>query len=214
MKPLKKASKEFKLLQEYVKNTHGATHANYTLEIEEAFVVARDGEEARFKPFEAEPNRQLLWHGSRLSNYVGILSQGLRIAPPEAPVTGYMFDKGVYFADCVSKSANYCFSNRLAPQGVMLLCEVALGDQLELKQSSYYANTERVKAGKQSVKGLGRQAPDEAGAKEVPNGVKVPCGKIVKDDSDGRALAYNEFIVYDTSQIKMRYALKMKFGYN
>ena len=32
----------------------------------------------------------LLWHGSRLTNWVGILSQGLRIAPPEAPVTGYM----------------------------------------------------------------------------------------------------------------------------
>lgn len=28
--------------------------------------------------------------GSRTTNYVGILSQGLRIAPPEAPVTGYM----------------------------------------------------------------------------------------------------------------------------
>lgn len=35
-------------------------------------------------------DRQLLWHGSRLTNWVGILSQGLRIAPPEAPVTGYM----------------------------------------------------------------------------------------------------------------------------
>ena len=34
--------------------------------------------------------RMLLWHGSRLTNWVGILSQGLRIAPPEAPVTGYM----------------------------------------------------------------------------------------------------------------------------
>ena len=34
--------------------------------------------------------RKLLWHGSRLTNWVGILSQGLRIAPPEAPVTGYM----------------------------------------------------------------------------------------------------------------------------
>lgn len=32
----------------------------------------------------------LLWHGSRLTNWCGILSQGLRIAPPEAPVTGYM----------------------------------------------------------------------------------------------------------------------------
>ena len=32
----------------------------------------------------------LLWHGSRLTNMVGILSSGLRVAPPEAPVTGYM----------------------------------------------------------------------------------------------------------------------------
>jgi poly [ADP-ribose] polymerase len=54
----------------------------------------------------------LLWHGSRLTNFVGILSQGLRIAPPEAPVTGYMFGKGVYFADMVTKSANYCFSSK------------------------------------------------------------------------------------------------------
>lgn len=61
--------------------------------------------------------------------------------------------------------------------------------------------------------GLGRQAPDDAGAQVVPNGVKVPCGKIIKDDSDGRALAYNEYIVYDTAQIKMRYVLKMKFGH-
>ena len=56
------------------------------------------------------------------------LSQGLRIAPPEAPVTGYMFGKGVYFADMVSKSANYCSTSRSDNEGLMLLCEVALGD--------------------------------------------------------------------------------------
>lgn len=37
--------------------------------------------------------RWLLWHGSRLTNWMGILGQGLRIAPPEAPVTGYMVSK-------------------------------------------------------------------------------------------------------------------------
>lgn len=49
---------------------------------------------------------------------------GLRIAPPEAPVTGYMFGKGVYFADMFSKSANYCYSTRASRDGVLLLCEV------------------------------------------------------------------------------------------
>ncbi len=52
----------------------------------------------------------MLFHGSRLSNWAGILGQGLRIAPPEAPPTGYMFGKGVYFADMASKSANYCWA--------------------------------------------------------------------------------------------------------
>lgn len=44
----------------------------------------RHGDKERFK-FDIG-NRYLLWHGSRNSNYIGILSQGLRIAPPEAPV--------------------------------------------------------------------------------------------------------------------------------
>lgn len=60
----------------------------------------------------------------------GILFQnktpGLRIAPPEAPVTGYMFGKGVYFADMFSKSANYCCASQQASSGVLLLCEVVL----------------------------------------------------------------------------------------
>lgn len=60
-------------------------------------------------------NRQLLFHGSRLSNWAGILGSGLRIAPPEAPATGYMFGKGVYFADMSSKSANYCFATKEHP---------------------------------------------------------------------------------------------------
>ena len=72
-------------------------------------------------------NKMLLWHGSRLTNFVGILSQGLRIAPPEAPVTGYMFGKGVYFADMSSKSANYCFTNKENNTGILILCEVAIG---------------------------------------------------------------------------------------
>ena len=42
--------------------------------------------------------------------------------------TGYMFGKGVYFADMVSKSANYCRTSKSDPMGLMMLCEVALGN--------------------------------------------------------------------------------------
>ena len=43
-------------------------------------------------------------------------------------MTGYMFGKGIYFADMVTKSANYCWTSRSNNTGLMLLCEVALGD--------------------------------------------------------------------------------------
>lgn len=94
IQPLEKGSKEYELLCKYVENTHAPTHTSYTLEVEEIFKVARKGEDRRYKPFKKMHNRQLLWHGSRLTNFVGILSHGLKIAPPEAPCTGYMFGKG------------------------------------------------------------------------------------------------------------------------
>ena len=53
-------------------------------------------------------NNWLLWHGSGLPNFVGILSQGMRIAPPEAPVSGYAFGKGIYMADYAGLSIGYC----------------------------------------------------------------------------------------------------------
>jgi poly [ADP-ribose] polymerase len=39
-----------------------------------------------------------------------------------------MFGKGIYFADMVSKSANYCHTSKDNPTGLLLLCEVALGN--------------------------------------------------------------------------------------
>lgn len=44
------------------------------------------------------------------------------------PQTGYMFGKGIYFADMVSKSANYCHTSQGDPIGLILLGEVALGN--------------------------------------------------------------------------------------
>lgn len=106
-----KYTPEFKNLEAYVKKTQGKTH-HMNLKVEEIFRVTRSVEEEHWQNAGwdklASDNRHLLWHGSRTTNFAGILSQGLRIAPPEAPVNGYMFGKGIYLADIVSKSANYC----------------------------------------------------------------------------------------------------------
>ncbi|KAM0731843.1 Poly [ADP-ribose] polymerase [Formica fusca] len=207
---LDKTGEEFKMIEKYVQNTHAATHTQYKLEIEEVFVVKRHGEEQRFKPFKKLPNRKLLWHGSRTTNFAGILSQGLRIAPPEAPVTGYMFGKGIYFADMVSKSANYCCTHSQNPTGLLMLCEVALGNMYERYKADYI---EKLPKGKHSTVGRGQTEPDskdvyKLDGVEVPYGVGVPATHNKKSD-----LLYNEYIVYDVAQVKVRYLIRMNFKY-
>ncbi|CAO2162429.1 unnamed protein product [Urochloa humidicola] len=209
--PLEADSEEYSMIKTYLMNTHAKTHSGYTVDIVQAFKVCRHGETERFRKFARTGNRMLLWHGSRLSNWAGILSQGLRIAPPEAPVTGYMFGKGVYFADMFSKSANYCYASETSRSGVLLLCEVALGDMNELLTADYDANN--LPKGKLSTKGVGQTAPDLSDSKTTEDGVVVPLGKPKQEPSKRGSLLYNEYIVYNVDQIRMRYVLHVSFNF-
>ncbi|XP_035550505.1 poly [ADP-ribose] polymerase 1 isoform X2 [Juglans regia] len=207
--PLPHDSEDYRLIEKYLLTTHAPTHKDWTLELEEVFSLERKGEYDKFAPYrERLKNRMLLWHGSRLTNFVGILSQGLRIAPPEAPATGYMFGKGVYFADLVSKSAQYCYTDKKNPVGLMLLSEVALGEVYELKKAKYM---EKPPEGKHSTKGLGKNIPLESEYARWRDGIVVPCGKPVPSKLKASELMYNEYIVYDTAQVKMQFLLKVKF---
>ncbi|KAG8099933.1 hypothetical protein GUJ93_ZPchr0013g36640 [Zizania palustris] len=207
--PLAHDSEDYKLVEKYLLNTHAPTHKDWSLELEEVFLLDRDGEFNKYSRYKNNlHNKMLLWHGSRLTNFVGILSQGLRIAPPEAPVTGYMFGKGLYFADLVSKSAQYCYVDRKNPVGLMLLSEVALGDMYELKKAT---SMDKPPRGKHSTKGLGKTVPLESEFVNWRDDVVVPCGKPVPSSIKASELLYNEYIVYNTSQVKMQYLLKVRF---
>ncbi|KAK4338120.1 hypothetical protein RND71_042607 [Anisodus tanguticus] len=248
-------------IKNYMKNTHAKTHSGYAVDVVQIFRASRDGETERYQKFSDTSNRMLLWHGSRLTNWAGILSQGLRIAPPEAPSTGYMFGKGVYFADMFSKSANYCYA---AKDGVLLLCEVALGDMNELLSANcnadklplgklrfhsshtYYVIAQMVnsKCNKKekkrtvvcryretclelekndsweyhdswycSTKGVGATAPDFEKAQILEDGVIVPLGNPKEQPKHKGSLLYNEYIVYNVEQIRMRYVIQVEFNY-
>ncbi|CBI36874.3 unnamed protein product, partial [Vitis vinifera] len=211
MIPLEVNSEEFSMIAKYMENTHAETHSNYTVDIVQIFRVSREGEVERFRKFSSTKNRMLLWHGSRLTNWTGILSQGLRIAPPEAPATGYMFGKGVYFADMFSKSANYSYPSCAMTTGVLVLCEVALGDMAELLTAN--CNADKLPEGKLSTKGIGATAPDPSEAQAFENGIVVPLGKPkLRSDPKG-GLLYNEYIVYNVDQIRMRYVVQVTFNF-
>jgi len=103
LSPVDPQSDEFQELEQYLRKTRGSTHAIKYIKVEAIFRVERNGEFERFeKKYEKlQADRRLLWHGSRTTNFGGILSQGLRIAPPEAPVSGYVSPDSVVQAACI-----------------------------------------------------------------------------------------------------------------
>ncbi|KAG5455232.1 Poly [ADP-ribose] polymerase 1 [Clonorchis sinensis] len=210
LKLLDPSEEEYKRIAEYIQLTHGATHRHFSLQLEAVFDVERPEEKAHFDNYKpAQHNKQLLWHGSRRTNWVGILSQGLRIAPPEAPVTGYMFGKGIYFADVVSKAANYCFTNQSQPYGIMLLCEVILGDM----DKCIHANGDPLPSQYHSRMGVGSVTPDPKSHYTNPEGVVYPIGVPIDSGVKNGSLIYNEYIVYDVAQVKQKYLVRVKFTY-
>lgn len=215
--PLDQKSSEYQALKKYLINTAGHTH-NVRYRLQDIFRIERTGEADRFHKSKfssmKDKNRRLLWHGSRTTNFGGILSQGLRIAPPEAPVNGYAFGKGVYLADISTKSANYCVSSSSGNHGLLLLCEAELGNPMyELLSGDSMAQEGAEKAGAIATYGIGRTTPEgwvDAGdviSKDL-EGVQMPDpskGPTDQKHHPSAYLQYNEYICYHVAQIRLKY---------
>ncbi|KAM0283769.1 hypothetical protein ACHAQH_002359 [Verticillium albo-atrum] len=222
MTALPPKSSEFQQLSDYLTETRGDTHYIKYKKVEQVFRIERQGELDRFNKLDLSKtgsDRRLLWHGSRTTNFGGILSQGLRIAPPEAPATGYMFGKGIYLADMSSKSANYCCHHQSDNTALLLLCEAELGNPMqELTNASYHAGADAKKQGLLSTWGQGTTGPlrwkDAGEVHSSLQGIKMPdlSEKPGKTDVENAYLQYNEFITYDVSQVRLRYLLRVKIG--
>ncbi|KAI9149511.1 Poly [ADP-ribose] polymerase [Paramyrothecium foliicola] len=216
MTVLDSKSKEFSMLSDYLNESRGQTH-HVSYDIQQIFRIERDGEKARFdnSPFASiASDRRLLWHGSRATNFGGILSQGLRIAPPEAC---YMFGKGIYLADMSSKSAGYCCSYDSSGHALLLLCEAELGDPIQkLTNSSYTAGESAYKQNMWSTWGQGGTGPSkwiDAGAVHKSlKGIKMPDAKVPPGPTKipNTCLYYNEYICYDVAQVRLRYLFRVK----
>jgi len=166
IEPLDHRCNEYKGLEKYLISTSGKTHEHIRYRLQDIFRVKRAGEDDRFAKGEhikrPDSCRRLLWHGSRTTNFGGILSQGLRIAPPEAPVNGYMFGKGIYLADVSTKSANYCMTSASGGTGLLLLCEVELGNPMyELLNADSSAGQKCLEQGSIATLGVGQTVPQD-----------------------------------------------------
>ena len=92
-------------------------------------------------------NTQLLWHGSRNENWVGILQQGLVVRPSNAIITGAMFGNGLYFANRAQKSLGYSslrgshWTGGRSNKGFLALFSVHTGNSVDVHKhtSSCYS---------------------------------------------------------------------------
>ncbi|KAL8710873.1 MAG: hypothetical protein Q9220_004677 [cf. Caloplaca sp. 1 TL-2023] len=221
MTPLDHKSSEYKALADYLIKSSGTSHG-IKYRLEDIFRIQRNGEAERFEDSEFsklhKSDKRLLWHGSRTTNFGGILSQGLRIAPPEAPVNGYAFGKGVYLADISSKSAQYCAPGMSGQTGLLLLIEAELGKPMyEIPTGNSGAEEEAKKLKCISTLGVGRTAPhgwtDAGTVHESLEGVQIPdVSKGIGDNKAANAngyLMYNEYICYNVAQLRLKYLFRV-----
>ncbi|KAJ3141779.1 hypothetical protein HDU90_006124 [Geranomyces variabilis] len=208
-----RASDSFQFVQEYLHDTRGE---GSQYEISNLFAAYRSGEGDRMsKGGLKAQTRMMLWHGTRSSNFLGILSSGLRIAPVGARLSGQMYGAGIYFGDTFQKSVGYAHNHAPGLNGYvcLLLCEVAVGEQ---PYESEQAEPELEKAPGSAIatKGLGKRGPTGAMVR-CEDGVIVPRAPIVqyplrkndKGEEIERFLNFNEYIVYDPSQVRIRYVV-------
>ncbi|XP_073244839.1 poly [ADP-ribose] polymerase tankyrase-like isoform X3 [Porites lutea] len=202
-------SEECQLILEYIHNSRGRQR----IEVEAVFRVSRLGEAERLKNCGVPGNHRLLWHGTNTANMIGILQQGLRIAPPEASRSGWSLGKGIYSSDSLDKSMNYVGFGS-AQTGFVLLCEVALGKVKEVVDREYH---ESAPEGFDSVLAVSSEIPDPSEDVTTPYGAKVPAG--VRVTQPGLAEKFNvyriynrdsEYVVYKESQVLIRYVVQVK----
>ncbi|XP_064600796.1 poly [ADP-ribose] polymerase tankyrase-like [Liolophura sinensis] len=158
--------------------------------VEAIYSLSRDGEE----PSDLG-NQKLLFHGSGVPNFIGILNQGLLVAPPGVQISGALYGEGIYTSHAFRKSKGYCYNYVTGSKlRYMLLCQVALG-----KPDTSYRRDNGPRPGFDSVSSWKPSFQYEV---KLPSGVGVPL--------DQTGYSNSEFIVYKPDQVVLRYLVQFR----
>ncbi|KZW03275.1 hypothetical protein EXIGLDRAFT_759147 [Exidia glandulosa HHB12029] len=226
--PVDVETDEFKALEAYCKETYAYGNYGQKMTLENMFRIERRGERQRWLEggWDDLPNaedgtspRLLLFHGSRSSNFGGILKNGLKIAPPEAPHNGYLQrTTSDTLLDMLKLSAGYTYSGLSDNVGLVLLCEVAAKPYLHRIKNTQFAADECKAAKKTLFKTEATDHAEWVDAGKATGNSKID-GVLMPDVSNIQERAKSEpwwsdnmYVAYDVSQVRLRYLLKMKFG--
>ncbi|EFA82859.1 type A von Willebrand factor domain-containing protein [Heterostelium album PN500] len=172
-------SKEYKKLHDQF-----AKSSESLMKISNIFKVTRRDEEKHSLPYS---NVKTLYHGSKSSNILGILSRGL--LPPKLATSlgasrrdiGYL-GSGIYFGTKSSTSYQYC--DTVTSKRFMVVCQVALG--VTKKYTTHQTQLTEAPRGYQSVQG------------------------VASDGKNGSVFNDDEIVVFDAKQQVIKYLIEFQ----
>lgn len=214
IRTLNKSTEMYAEIVKYVKNSQ--TYNNVTnlpehylttmlrfYEVDEIFEVTRHEDEIRYQTFESDFNRRLLFHGTPIRNILGILTNGFKIKTFRPG--GGLFGRGIYFADSLSSSMTYTDDDFVGESELFLLNEVAAG----LADVRYGKDRSKLKENCDSLQANGQWYPHPFHV--CPDGLKIPNGEL-NEQPEILDLRFNEFVIFNTARIKIKYIVKVKRG--
>lgn len=209
---VKPGSKDFKVIDTYLKNTGTRGGWRSVKRIMNVWKVNRHNEDERFAVHEEIDNRKLLWHGTNVAVVVAILKSGLRIMPHSGGRVG----RGIYFASENAKSAGYVGTTSSGGKtiGIMFLNEVCLGREHHIKSDDH--TLRKAPNGYDCVIAQGQQEPEPSGDQSLTidgREIVVPTGKPVKRSKWSASTFYQtEYLIYKESQNRIRFLLQCEFS--
>jgi poly [ADP-ribose] polymerase 2/3/4 len=142
VEPVDRSDPHYREMERYILDTQIESK---TIKVVNLFKVCRAGEWEGFT--EKIPNQRRLFHGSRISNWVGILSRGILL--PKIVVSmgvdrtdeGWL-GNGIYFGDAACTSACYTTPGKKKTR-FMAIARVALGKVKQYHEITYGLTTLR-----------------------------------------------------------------------
>ena len=166
------------------KFVEGSQIKSKSIKVRNVWTLQRDGEPSRYR--ESVGNERLLFHGSRIKNWVGLLSRGI-LMPKVAVSMGVnrtdegWLGNGIYFGDAACTSAFYTSPGKKGTR-LMAVARVALGRIKDYHKITY---------------GLTTPPPGF----DSCHGVRRQKGVDSQFDDD-------EFVIYDIAQQKLEYLVE------
>ena len=173
--------------REFIRN-----NTDFRLTNHRVFKISNNATEAVFNPNKLKT--KLLYHGSRNENFLSILQTGLKIRPKGVQTTGSMFGDGIYAANKARKSIGYTslrgsyWASGSSNKAYLAIFEFATGKEWKVLENQKWQGW-MGRINKQQVNDKGCDSVFAQGGADLRN---------------------DEYIVYDSTQVTIRYLIELK----